>query len=108
MASSTVIAKKAIDADALATIVFLRGAEKGIELVERLKGVEALIITEKGEVVRSSNFWRYESWFYFCTTSLSFSLIASTIASDDIVAPVAASISPSGDKLSSFTDKPIN
>jgi len=57
--SATVIAKDAIDADALSTIVFLLGPEKGMEVVERLEGVEALIITEE-TMVRSTGFHCYE------------------------------------------------
>jgi len=32
-----------------------------MELVERIDGVEALIVTKEEKVVRSNNFWRYES-----------------------------------------------
>jgi len=59
--STTIIAKNTIDADALSTVVFLLGMEKGIELVERLGDVEALVVTKKGKIVRSSGFKRYES-----------------------------------------------
>jgi len=61
MLSTTIIAKNAIDADTLSTVVFLLGLEKGIELVERLGDVEALVITKEGKIVRSSNFQRYET-----------------------------------------------
>ncbi|MFH1510672.1 MAG: FAD:protein FMN transferase [Candidatus Woesearchaeota archaeon] len=54
--SVTVIAPKAVDADSLATTVFVLGREKGIELVERLPNVEALIITKDREIIRSSRF----------------------------------------------------
>jgi len=40
----TVIADNAMDADALATGLFVMGPEKGLELVERLPGIAALII----------------------------------------------------------------
>jgi len=59
--SSTVVAKKAIDTDTLATIILIVGTNKGMELIERLDGVEALVITDKGKVIRSGNFQRYES-----------------------------------------------
>jgi thiamine biosynthesis lipoprotein len=49
--SSTVIAKKAMDADALATCVFVLGAEKGMELVRRLEGVKAFIIKNDGSIL---------------------------------------------------------
>ena len=59
--STSIITKNAIDADALSTVVFLLGVERGMELVERLDGVEALVITGEGKVIRSSGFQRYES-----------------------------------------------
>lgn len=49
--SSTIIAKKAIDADMLATCMFVLGAEKGIELLRRLDGVKALVITSDGSIL---------------------------------------------------------
>ena len=49
--SSTVIAKKAIDADVLATCMFILGAEKGIELVGRLDEVKAFVVTSDGSVL---------------------------------------------------------
>jgi thiamine biosynthesis lipoprotein len=45
--SVTVWAQTATDADILATAVFVMGPEKGMELVERLDDVEALIFFEK-------------------------------------------------------------
>ena len=52
----TVIAGNATDADALATGLFVLGPERGIELVEGLAGVEALIIGPEMSVHRSSSF----------------------------------------------------
>jgi thiamine biosynthesis lipoprotein len=55
--SATVTAERAMDADALATAVFVMGAERGLEFVESLRDVEAVIITggeEIGEVIVSS------------------------------------------------------
>lgn len=49
--SSTIVAKKAIDADMLATCLFVLGAEKGIELLGRLDGVKALVITSDGSIL---------------------------------------------------------
>jgi len=49
--SATVITKKAIDADALSTIFFLLGVDKGIRLMERLKDVRALLITNDYKAV---------------------------------------------------------
>lgn len=58
--SATVIAKSAIDADALSTIVFLLGAEKGLKLIKGLNNVEALVVTKEGEIIKSDGFHRYE------------------------------------------------
>jgi len=49
--SSTIIAKKAIDADMLATCLFVLGAEKGIDLLGRLDGVKAFLITTDGTIL---------------------------------------------------------
>ena len=48
--SVTITAARVIDADALATTVFVLGAEKGMALVEETDGVEAVIVTG-GETV---------------------------------------------------------
>ncbi|HVP77149.1 MAG TPA: FAD:protein FMN transferase [Thermodesulfobacteriota bacterium] len=48
MLSSTVIAKKAMDADMLATGVFVLGTEKGIKLGATFDGVETFIIGNDG------------------------------------------------------------
>ena len=58
--SSTVIAETAMDADALATSVFILGEEEGIAMVEELEGVECLIITNNKAIIRSSGFSSYE------------------------------------------------
>jgi thiamine biosynthesis lipoprotein len=50
--SSTIIARKAIDADMLATCVFVLGAEKGIELLGRIGGVKAFIVTSDGTILQ--------------------------------------------------------
>jgi thiamine biosynthesis lipoprotein len=55
MMSATVIADSAMDADALATAVFVLGAEEGIDLVERASA-EALITTNDGKILKSSGF----------------------------------------------------
>jgi thiamine biosynthesis lipoprotein len=56
--SVTVAADHAITADALATAIFVMGAEKGMAFVERTPGVEALIVTgdgdDEGEILLSS------------------------------------------------------
>ena len=53
--SATVIAAKTMDADALATGIFIMGAEKGMELIESLEGAEAMLILESGETLLSKN-----------------------------------------------------
>ena len=53
--SVTVIAPKAELADALATSIFVMGAEVGLNRVNQMKGVECLIITENGDIHKSNN-----------------------------------------------------
>lgn len=57
--SVTVISKTAVDADALATSVFVMGTS-GLDLIESLDNTEALIITKDREILRSSGFSKYE------------------------------------------------
>jgi thiamine biosynthesis lipoprotein len=57
--SVTVAAETAMEADALATAIFVMGAERGVLLAEELPGVEALIVTGDGgigEILASSGF----------------------------------------------------
>ena len=49
--SSTVIAKTAMDADMLATCMFVLGAEKGIELIGKLDGVKGFVIRSDGSIL---------------------------------------------------------
>ena len=58
--SATVIANTAMDADALATAVFVLGESGGINMIERIEGVECLIITDDKRIIRSSGFDEYE------------------------------------------------
>ncbi len=51
--SVTIICKDAELSDALATSVFILGAEKGIELIDKLKDIECLVITDKDEMKTS-------------------------------------------------------
>ena len=55
----TVICPDAELADALATAAFVLGIEEGLALVERMEGVEALFVTETGEVRSTSNVRRH-------------------------------------------------
>lgn len=54
--SATIIAEDPTMADALSTAVFVMGAEKGMELIERLDGVEGVIVDSEGKVFTSSGF----------------------------------------------------
>jgi len=57
--SSTVIANTCIEADALATSVFVLGPQDGMDLVESLEGVEALIIDSDRNIYSSSGLSEY-------------------------------------------------
>ncbi len=52
--SVTVLAKEGIMADGLDTAIFVLGPEKGMELVERLPGIEAIMIDREGKMAVSS------------------------------------------------------
>ena len=52
--SVSVIAKEGIWADGLDTGIFVLGAERGMELVEQLEDVEAIIVDDHGHVLVSS------------------------------------------------------
>ena len=52
--AATVVARDATLADALSTALMVMGPEKGLALIERLPGVEALVIDEHGRVSTSS------------------------------------------------------
>lgn len=52
--SVTVLAKTTAEADALATGVFVLGPERGLALIDRLDGVEALIVDAGGQIHRSA------------------------------------------------------
>jgi FAD:protein FMN transferase len=54
--SATVLAERAVDADALATCLFVMGPDAGIELAESLPGVEALIIAPDLSLHATSGF----------------------------------------------------
>ena len=51
--SVTILAPTAMDADALATTVFVLGPEKGFALIEDVPGVHALIVERRGSVLLS-------------------------------------------------------
>jgi thiamine biosynthesis lipoprotein len=61
--SVTVIAPKAIDADALATAISVLGPEKGLELARSLPGVEVFLVggtAKSPKLYRSEGFEKYE------------------------------------------------
>jgi len=59
--SATVIASSAIQADTLATAVFVLGPEQGMELIESMDQTECLLITSDRDIIRSSGFETYEA-----------------------------------------------
>lgn len=54
LASVTIVAETAIAADALSTTVFVLGPDEGLALIERLPGVEGVLITPDLEIIISS------------------------------------------------------
>ena len=48
--STTIICEDSMKADALATATFIMGMEKGMNLIGKMTGVEAIFVTEKKEV----------------------------------------------------------
>ncbi len=52
--SVTIVARRAVDADALSTAVFVLGPEKGMALIEQLPDVEGVIVSASNEVLVSS------------------------------------------------------
>jgi thiamine biosynthesis lipoprotein len=57
--SVTIIADTCMDADALATSVFVMGPDDGMEMVESLEDVEALIMDSNGKISKSSGLLEY-------------------------------------------------
>jgi FAD:protein FMN transferase len=60
VAHATVIAERSADADALDTILNVLSHEEGLRLVKSLPGVECLIVTSEGRIIRSGGWARYE------------------------------------------------
>ena len=54
--SVTIITGKAVDADAIATAVFVLGPDEGLEFIEKFTDVEGLLITKEKEIIKSSGF----------------------------------------------------
>ncbi|MCD4670109.1 MAG: FAD:protein FMN transferase, partial [Actinomycetia bacterium] len=57
--SVTIIADSCTEADVLATSVFVKGPAEGMELVEKMEGIEALIIDNDRNIYRSSGLLEY-------------------------------------------------
>ncbi|MCD3349423.1 FAD:protein FMN transferase [Clostridium botulinum D/C] len=53
--SATIISENGIDGDALSTTVYILGVEKGLELIEELKGIDAILITKDRKVYVTKN-----------------------------------------------------
>ncbi|MEJ2749272.1 MAG: FAD:protein FMN transferase [Anaerolineae bacterium] len=56
LASATVVAPSAADADALSTALMVMGPDKGLALAERLPHVEALLVAKDLQIYRSRGF----------------------------------------------------
>lgn len=56
MISATIITTEVMDADALATAVFVMGPDKGIEWVDSMENVEAMLVLEDQTIRYSKNF----------------------------------------------------
>ncbi|MCK4938004.1 MAG: FAD:protein FMN transferase [Methanosarcinales archaeon] len=59
--SATVIANSAMEADTLATAVFVLGPENGLEIIENTENTECILITPEGQILTSSGFDSYLS-----------------------------------------------
>jgi len=57
--SVTIIADSCTEADVLATSVFVKGPMEGMELVEEMEGIEALIIDNDRNIYQSSGLLKY-------------------------------------------------
>ena len=57
--SVTIITSNCTEADVLATSVFVKGPIEGMQLIEEIDGVEALIIDNAGEITTSTGLSKY-------------------------------------------------
>lgn len=58
--SVTILSEDSLSGDAMSTACFVLGPEKGMLLVERTAGVEAVFVLENGELITSSGMDRYQ------------------------------------------------
>jgi len=56
LASATVLAPRAVDADALSTSLMVLGETRGLALIEQLPGIEALVVTKDKRIQWTSGF----------------------------------------------------
>lgn len=56
LASVSVVAPTAMEADALSTAVFLTGAEKGHRIIEAIADADALFVTKSGKITKTAGF----------------------------------------------------
>ncbi|MDO5095467.1 MAG: FAD:protein FMN transferase [Peptostreptococcaceae bacterium] len=60
LVSVTILSDKSSDGDALSTACFVLGLEKGMELAEKLDGIEAIFITTDGNFHQTSGVEKYK------------------------------------------------
>jgi thiamine biosynthesis lipoprotein len=56
LASVSIVAPTAMAADALSTAVFVLGAERGMDLVSRTPGTDALLVSKSGQITSTKGF----------------------------------------------------
>jgi len=56
LASVSIVAPTAMAADALSTAVFVLGAERGMDLVRRTPGTDALLVSKSGQITSTAGF----------------------------------------------------
>ncbi len=57
--STTIIADKGIDCDALSTAVYIMGSDRGMKLINSLDNIEAVFIKTDGEIISSAHIDAY-------------------------------------------------
>ena len=62
LVSVTILSEQSVDGDALSTTCFALGLEKGMELIDTLEDVQAVFITEDGELHLSEDFDKNVIW----------------------------------------------
>jgi thiamine biosynthesis lipoprotein len=61
LASVTVLAPTALDADALSTAIFVLGADRGTELLKSFRGTDAMLVLKEGRTLATPGFPRRAS-----------------------------------------------